>query len=67
MVAGSDDSSNHLQVVVPSNLKAEVLESLHGGIAVGHLGHEKTFIHIHERFYWPEYWSDTQDWCRTCN
>jgi len=57
--AGPDDNSNHLQLVVPSNLRPEILESLHGGIVGGHLGHEKNFSRIRERFYWPGYWSYT--------
>ena len=65
--AGPDDSSNHLQLVVPLDLRSEVLESLHGGIVGGHLGHEKTFSRIQGRFYWPGYWSDTRDWCLTCH
>ena len=61
-----DDSSNHLQLVVPTKLRSGVLESLHGEVAGGHLGHKKTFSHVQERFYWPGYWNDTREWCLTC-
>ena len=32
----------------------------------GHLGGNKTFKHLQERFYWPGYSSDAQEWCRLC-
>jgi len=32
----------------------------------GHLGQEKTFGRVKERFYWPGYWTDTRKWCQTC-
>ena len=44
MFAGPEDESNHLQLVVPEVFRPEVLESLHEGIAGGHLGHEKPSI-----------------------
>ena len=63
---GPDDTCNHLQLVVPYNLRSGILEALHGGVVGGHLGHEKTFSHVRERFYWPGYWNDTRDWCLAC-
>ena len=32
----------------------------------GHPGTEKTLARLRERFYWPGYQSDVQDWCRDC-
>ena len=58
---GPNDASNHLQLVVPTKLRSGVLESLHGGVAGGHLRHEKTFSHVQKRFYWPGYWNDTRE------
>ena len=66
LFAGPEDESNHLQLAVPEVFRPEVLESLHEGIAGGHLGHEKTFNRVQERFYWPAYWNTTKDWCLTC-
>ena len=66
LFAGPEDESNHLQLVVSEVFRPEVLESLHEGIAGGHLGHEKTFNRVQERFYWPGYWNTTKDWCLTC-
>ena len=36
------------------------------GVASGHLGQEKTFNQVKERFYWPGYYDDTHRWCQTC-
>lgn len=64
---GQDDQLDHFQLVVPAKLREDVLDSLHGGVAGGHLGHEKTFNRVKERFYWPGYWNDTRDWCLACH
>ena len=42
------------------------MAALHEGVAGSHLGQEKTFSRVKERFYWPGYWSDTCSWCQTC-
>ena len=55
-----------LQFVVPKNHRSDILASLHDGVAGGHLGQEKTFGRVKERFYWPGYWNDTCSWCQTC-
>ena len=54
------------QLVVPQEHRPKVLAALHEGVAGGHLGQEKTFSRIKERFYWPGYWNDTRKWCQTC-
>ena len=66
LFVGPDDTSNHLQLVVPPELRSGMLDALHGGVVGGHLGHEKTLGCVQERFYWPGYWNETRDWCLTC-
>ena len=55
------------QLLVPSALQADVMESLHqsahGG---GHLGIERTAQKISERFYWPRWRSDVDQFCTEC-
>ena len=46
------------QLVLPESLKTEVLNSLHSGIAGGHLGEDKTLDPVRERFYWPGHTED---------
>ena len=55
-----------LQLILPSKFRSEVLASLHEGVAGGHLGQEKTFNRVKERFYWPGYYKDVCSWCQTC-
>ena len=54
------------QLVVPESLKTEVLDSLHGGVAGGHLGEDKTLSKLWERFYWPGHTEDVRKWCQGC-
>ena len=42
------------------------MAALHEGVVGGHLGQEKTFSRVKERFYWLKYWNDTRNWCQTC-
>ena len=32
----------------------------------GHLGEERTFKKLQERFYWPEYSQGVKEWCHNC-
>ena len=63
-----DTKGNHkwAQLLVPKALQEEVVSSLHGGVASGHLGDEKTISRIRERFYWPGFSQHARDWCRSC-
>ena len=45
--------STHLKWVAPRCLHNQILNELHGGVASGHLGEEKTRSHLKERYYWP--------------
>ena len=56
----------HLQLVVPRAQKEVILQEVHGGMLSGHLGGNKTFKRLKERFYWPGYSSDAREWCRLC-
>ena len=64
-----DDSSGKkkwLQLVVPTNLKQEVLQEIHEGVVSGHLGEQKMIHQLKERFYWPGMTEDVRNWCQTC-
>ena len=64
--ADSSKSQYWVQLVVPKKYRSEILAALHDGVAGGHLGQEKTFSRVRERFYWPGYFTDTSNWCQTC-
>ena len=56
----------YLQLVVPRSLRDNILKEVHAGSVSGHLGGTKTFKCLKERFYWPGYSHDAQEWCRIC-
>lgn len=59
-------STGCFQLVVPKSLRNDIMNEIHAGTSGGHLGIYKTFRKLKERFYWPGYWKDTSEWCRTC-
>ena len=61
-----DGASVRLQIVVPKKKVPEILKSTHDKVSGGHLGVTKTLAKIRERFYWPTYKEDVEDWCRRC-
>ena len=62
----NQDDSEWFQLIVPHSLRNQILEELHGGVAGGHFGEEKTMGRLQARFYWPGQWADVRNWCRTC-
>ena len=54
------------QFVVPKCDRDEVLKEAHGGRTTGHLGGERTFRRIQERFYWPGYRRHVDRFCASC-
>ena len=65
-VEDQNGRNSHLQLVVPSSQKECILQEAHGGSLSGHLGGNKTFKRLKERFYWPGCSHDTREWCRMC-
>lgn len=59
--------SNHKvkqQLVLPKQFHSSVLKSLHDDI--GHLGFEKSYGLVRDRFYWPHMKPDVESYCKTC-
>ena len=52
------------QLVVPNSMKDVVLNQLHD--QAGHLGVHKTTEKVKERFYWPGYEQDIENWVHAC-
>ena len=50
------------QLVIPSNLRNDVLHELHTEEAAGYLGVRKTLGPVKERFYWPGCTTAVEDW-----
>ena len=55
------------QLVVPMELRKEVLRIAHDGIMSGHLGVRKTTDRVLNEFYWPTVRKDVKMYCRTCD
>ena len=53
------------QLVIPSPLRNMVCHQVHD--QSGHLGYIKTLEKVKERFYWPGYEKDVQEWLLGCN
>ena len=60
------EDQGHLQLLVPTEMREQILRELHDGVASAHLGQDKTLHRLKERFYWPGYFNDVRDWCQTC-
>ena len=52
------------QLVVPNSMKDVVLNQLHN--QAGHLGVHKTTEKVKEKFYWPGYEQDIENWVHAC-
>lgn len=64
-----DDNSGKtkwLQLILPSELRQEVMKEIHSGVISGHLGEQKMLNQLQERFYWPLMAEDVKLWCQTC-
>ena len=55
------EDQGHLQLVVPTAIREQILRELHEGIASGQLGQDKTLHRLKERFYWPGHFNDVLD------
>ena len=53
-------------MIVPTQLRAQVLREILGGRLSGHLGEAKMLHKTREWFYWPGMSRSVGDWCRTC-
>jgi hypothetical protein len=54
------------QIVIPASLRSEVLKECHDSLLAGHLGFNKTYDRLRERYYWEGMYQDTQHWIASC-
>ncbi|MGC8821243.1 MAG: reverse transcriptase domain-containing protein, partial [Fervidobacterium sp.] len=63
----SDDGKSHRHlIVVPKCRISKVLNEFHNGASGGHLGVNKTFAKIRQRFYWVGCRQSILDWVQSC-
>jgi len=57
-----------LLVCIPANsdLRLSLLHDAHDSAIAGHFGFEKTYGHLHSRFFWPSMAKDTRLYVQTC-
>lgn len=59
-------TQNLERLVVPRHLSNQVISLFHDHILAGHMGHERTYYRLLQRFYWPGMFSDCQQFVNTC-
>ena len=61
-----DEKPRHL-VVIPQALQDSVLQSCHDDRAAGHLGFDRTYHRVAERFYWKHMYRDIRRYVAACD
>ena len=60
----------HLCLVVPKELRHDVLTSAHGDLTGGHYGTQRTYTSLRLKFFWKGMYQDCKNWvlsCTSCN
>ena len=65
--SSTNPSLLQLQLVVPKQLKNEILEALHDNITAGHPGIARTTERVKARFYWYRMDADIKQYCQQCD
>jgi len=55
------------QIIIPQRLVADVLEQLHSSVTGGHLGLNKTFNKIRQKYHWYKMYRDIERSCQKCD
>ncbi len=51
------------QLAVPKSLRMNILRMQHDEILAGHLGFNKTYERMRERYWWPNMWTEVKEYC----
>ena len=57
-------------LVIPEDLKHDILTSVHGDLGAGHYGTQRTYSTLRLRYFWKGMYNDTKNWvlsCESCN
>ena len=60
----SEDGSTKL--VVPCSLRRKLFDLTHAGPLAAHLGPQRTYQQLLEKYWWPRMKEDIRRWCRQC-
>ena len=56
-----------VQIVLPKNVRVQVMKLVHCGLFSGHQGTGKTFDRVTSSFYWPGAHGDITRFCQSCD
>ena len=59
--------SKQLQLVIPKDLRGDVMKIAHEGLLAGHMGIANTFNKVSSQFFWPGYSQDIEDYVKSCH
>ncbi|KAL7290437.1 hypothetical protein TKK_0016125 [Trichogramma kaykai] len=62
----ADDDERKWKLVVPREQRTMVLRECHDEPTAAHLGREKTYDRLAERYFWPKMYTDVADYVRKC-
>ena len=57
---GSKGRSQHKRAVIPPSLRSYVTDACHSDTTAGHLGFDRTYEKLAQRFWWPDMWKETK-------
>ena len=60
----------HLCLVVPKELRHDVLTAMHGDLPGGHYGTQRTYTTLRLKYFWKGMYNDCKNWvlsCLSCN
>ncbi|KAK3090267.1 hypothetical protein FSP39_010526 [Pinctada imbricata] len=60
-------SDEIIQLVVPTEIRKQILDHFHNNRLAGHLGREKTLSLIKKKYFWPGMSKDIRLWCQKCD
>ncbi len=60
------DEPVSLQIILPKEMRMELLRLLHSHKSAAHRGIQTTYHKVRANFYWPNYKQDIINWCTKC-
>ena len=63
---GKNGEPSRMQLLVPHEMRDDIIKMSHGGMCGGHMGIAKTCDQVQRRAFWPGWRMDTIRFCRRC-
>jgi hypothetical protein len=60
-------AESHLQLIVPTQMRSEIIKQMHASLLSGHLGRKRTIHKILQQFYWYELRHDVMMSLKRCD